>query len=84
MWDLFQGCRLFFGLKNGVVDDEQHLAEMVALLGPPPKSFLERSEACKKYWDSEGMLSPEPSMSSIHRFYSRPSSSVISKFSEPN
>lgn len=24
------------------------------LLGPPPKSFLERSEKCNKYWDNEG------------------------------
>jgi hypothetical protein len=27
---------------------------MVALMGPPPKAFLERSEECSKYWDVEG------------------------------
>ncbi|KAJ4309798.1 hypothetical protein N0V84_011307 [Fusarium piperis] len=53
LWDLFQGNRLFFALKDRVLDDEQHLAEMVALMGPPPKAFLERSEKCRQYWDSE-------------------------------
>ncbi|KAI8950240.1 hypothetical protein F4801DRAFT_550285 [Xylaria longipes] len=27
---------------------------MVSLMGPPPRSFLERSENCRKYWDEEG------------------------------
>ncbi|KDN70753.1 putative protein kinase [Colletotrichum sublineola] len=27
---------------------------MTALLGPPPKRFLELSEKCGQYWDSEG------------------------------
>jgi hypothetical protein len=40
--------------KEGILDDEQHLAEITSLLGPPPKSFLERSQKCNKYWDSEG------------------------------
>ncbi|PGH31514.1 CMGC/SRPK protein kinase [[Emmonsia] crescens] len=54
VWDLFEGGRLFYALKNRILDDEQHLAEMVALMGPPPRSFLERSEQCRKYWDAEG------------------------------
>ncbi|KAF3484178.1 protein kinase [Arthroderma uncinatum] len=54
VWDLFEGSRLFYALKNHILDDEQHLAEMVALMGPPPLSFLQRSEKCRKYWDAEG------------------------------
>ncbi|EEH08477.1 protein kinase [Histoplasma capsulatum G186AR] len=54
VWDLFEGGRLFYALKNRILDDEQHLAEMVALMGPPPQSFLQRSEKCRKYWDDEG------------------------------
>ncbi|KLJ08671.1 hypothetical protein EMPG_15875 [Blastomyces silverae] len=54
VWDLFEGGRLFYALKNRILDDEQHLAEMVALMGPPPQSFLQRSEKCRKYWDVEG------------------------------
>src|ERR1700744_497331 len=30
---------------------------MVSLMGPPPKAFLERSENCRKYWDSDGTVS---------------------------
>ena len=41
-------------MKDGVLDDERHLAEMVSLMGPPPRAFLERSEKCRKYWDTEG------------------------------
>ncbi|KAI1774674.1 kinase-like protein [Hypoxylon cercidicola] len=54
IWDLFEGGPLFHAVKGGNLDDEQHLAEMVSLMGPPPKSFLGRSSKSKKYWDSEG------------------------------
>lgn len=45
---------MFYALKDRIVNDEQHLAEMVALMGPPPKKFLERSDKCRQYWDAEG------------------------------
>jgi hypothetical protein len=54
IWDLFEGSRLFHAVKEGRLSDELHLAEMVALMGPPPKAFLERSEECGKYWDVDG------------------------------
>jgi hypothetical protein len=54
IWDLFEGGRLFRAVKDSRLDDELHLAEMVSLMGPPPKVFLERSEKCRQYWDSEG------------------------------
>lgn len=60
MWDLFEGNHLFFAKKNGILDDEQHLAELVSLLGPPPPEFLKRSEKCYQYWDSEGTVSKLP------------------------
>jgi hypothetical protein len=41
-------------MKDGYLDDDFHFAQMVSLMGPPPKEFLERSEQCRKYWDSEG------------------------------
>lgn len=41
-------------MKDGHLNDELHLAEMVSLMGPPPKQFLERSEKCRQYWDGEG------------------------------
>ncbi|KAL2757273.1 hypothetical protein ACRALDRAFT_2039739 [Sodiomyces alcalophilus JCM 7366] len=54
IWDLFEGGRLFRAVKDGHLNDEQHLAEMVSLLGPPPKKFLELSDKCHQYWDSDG------------------------------
>ncbi|KEQ94221.1 hypothetical protein AUEXF2481DRAFT_47411 [Aureobasidium subglaciale EXF-2481] len=54
IWDLFEGSRLFRAVKDGHLDDEQHLAEVVSLLGPPPKKFLKMSERCSQYWDKEG------------------------------
>ncbi|GAB0139051.1 hypothetical protein EsDP_00007267 [Epichloe bromicola] len=54
IWDLFEGGRLFHAVKDGVLSDELHLAEMVSLMGPPPKRFLERSQTCARYFDGEG------------------------------
>jgi hypothetical protein len=60
MWDLLEGSHLFFAKKNRVLDDEQHLAEMVSLLGPPPPEFLKRSYKCSQYWDSQGTVPKAP------------------------
>jgi serine/threonine-protein kinase SRPK3 len=57
MWGLLEGGHLFFAKRNRILDDEQHLAEMVSLLGPPPLEFLKRSEKCYQYWDSQGTTS---------------------------
>jgi hypothetical protein len=58
---LFEGEYLFDAVRDGQLNDEQHLAEMVALMGPPPSDFLQRSEKCKQFWDSKGtVLSVSP------------------------
>lgn len=54
-WHLFEDDHLFDGRILGKYSDAQLLAEMISVLSPPPKSFLEQSEAAFKYWDSEGM-----------------------------
>ncbi|QPG96452.1 hypothetical protein C2857_004238 [Epichloe festucae Fl1] len=54
VWDLFEGGRLFRAVSAERLDDEMHLAEMVSLLGPPPKRFLDMHEQSRKYWDSKG------------------------------
>lgn len=56
VWDLFEGGPLFRPMSANNLDDELHLAEMVSLLGPPPKKFLERHEKSRKYWDLEGVF----------------------------
>lgn len=59
IWNLLEDGNLFNPVKdNGRLDDELHFAQMVSLMGPPPKQFLERSERCRTYWDSEGKACP--------------------------
>lgn len=58
IWDLFENKYLFNARdENGNDSNLHHLAEMIALLGPPPKDFLERSEFAEEFFDSQGMLS---------------------------
>ncbi|RMY83670.1 hypothetical protein D0862_11640 [Hortaea werneckii] len=54
IWNLLEDGNLFQPFKDGHLDDEVHFAQMVSLMGPPPKQFLERSDRCRKFWDSEG------------------------------
>ncbi|KAH3921525.1 hypothetical protein HBH64_040840 [Parastagonospora nodorum] len=60
IWDLFEGGCLFRAVKEGHLNDEQHLAEIISLIGPPPRSFLQRSEKSRQYWDVEGAVMPQP------------------------
>ncbi|KAJ9253104.1 hypothetical protein DTO207G8_4405 [Paecilomyces variotii] len=53
-WDLFEGSQMFFARRNGLLSNEEHLAEMVSLLGPPPADFLQRSERSWRYFDDRG------------------------------
>ncbi|MCJ1256787.1 hypothetical protein MMC24_004611 [Lignoscripta atroalba] len=55
VWDLFEYRHLFQGRNpDEKYDDGYHLADMVAVLGPPPLEFLKRSENCLRYWDENG------------------------------
>ncbi|KAI1918861.1 hypothetical protein LOZ58_004296 [Ophidiomyces ophidiicola] len=54
-WDLLVGRTLFRGRNTEkLLDDAIHLAEMIAIMGPPPKEFLKRSEMCQIWWDENG------------------------------
>ncbi|PYI05384.1 CMGC protein kinase [Aspergillus sclerotiicarbonarius CBS 121057] len=54
LWTLVEGDNLFSAKKNGILNDEQHLAELVAIMGPPPMEFLRRSKKCQRFWDEQG------------------------------
>ncbi|RMY79020.1 hypothetical protein D0863_00350 [Hortaea werneckii] len=54
IWNLLEDGNLFQPFKDGQLDDEVHFAQMISLMGPPPKQFLERSDRWLKYWDAEG------------------------------
>ncbi|RMX87549.1 hypothetical protein D0869_02287 [Hortaea werneckii] len=53
IWNLLEDGNLFQPFKDGQLDDEVHFAQMISLMGPPPKQFLERSDRWLKYWDAE-------------------------------
>lgn len=54
-WTLFEQGHLFSSQNLDTEQDyAQRFAEMIALLGPPPVEFLERSEESMKYWDRNG------------------------------
>lgn len=50
---------LFDGKNSeGIFDDRVHLAELVALLGPPPPEFRKLSKLSTVFWDGYGMFLP--------------------------
>jgi hypothetical protein len=55
IWNLLEDGNLFNPVKDGHLNDEVNFAQMVSLMGPPLKEFLQRSARCVKYWDAEGM-----------------------------
>ncbi|KAM5503253.1 hypothetical protein McaMca56_001178 [Microsporum canis] len=67
VWDLVKGPTLFNARnEEKLLDDRLHLAEIVAIMGPPPKEFLERSQVSLLYWDENGQwrgLAPIPEIS---------------------
>ncbi|GIK00082.1 hypothetical protein Aspvir_004097 [Aspergillus viridinutans] len=55
IWDLFEDHHLFDGRGPGGSHSDAHLlAEMIAMLGPPPSDFLRKSPHSLKYWDPSG------------------------------
>ncbi|KAL5328972.1 hypothetical protein ACEPPN_002481 [Leptodophora sp. 'Broadleaf-Isolate-01'] len=55
IWDLSQSKHLFDARDaNNETTNIVHLAEMIALLGSPPKSFLEESPIVGDYFDKSG------------------------------
>ncbi|PWY83660.1 protein kinase [Aspergillus sclerotioniger CBS 115572] len=56
IWTLINDDDLFPAPKDGIYNEEQHLAELVVIMGPPPVEFLKRSSStkCERYWDEQG------------------------------
>ncbi|KAJ5789229.1 uncharacterized protein N7518_006240 [Penicillium psychrosexuale] len=54
-WDIVSPRTLISGKNpDGVFDDRVHMAELVALLGPPPPEFREQRHLSSVYWDESG------------------------------
>ncbi|PGH32207.1 hypothetical protein GX50_04991 [[Emmonsia] crescens] len=55
IWDLFENMHLFDARDGNKQNSNlHHLAEMGALLGPPPNEFLRRSEYAPEFFDDQG------------------------------
>lgn len=55
-WDIFQQGHLFYGRdSNKSPSDAYHLAEMVAIMGLPPKEMVQNSEYATTFFDAQGM-----------------------------
>ncbi|GLA86230.1 hypothetical protein AtubIFM56815_010486 [Aspergillus tubingensis] len=66
IWDLFEDHHLFDGRgPDGCHSDAQLLAEMVAMLGPPPVEWLRKSRRSLEYWDSSGQWNASEEIPSI-------------------
>ncbi|KAL9092102.1 MAG: hypothetical protein Q9165_004535 [Trypethelium subeluteriae] len=56
IWDLFEGKHMFYGKdpKEMKYMTRAHLAEMIALMGPPPPELLEKGARTAEFFDEDG------------------------------
>lgn len=60
IWELFENYYMFQDRgPDGAYSEAHLLASMIALLGPPPSQFLERSDKRLRFWDESGMSQQE-------------------------
>lgn len=54
-WDIVSSRTLIQGrVEDGIFDDGAHVAELVALLGPPPPEFLAKYHMSSVFWEESG------------------------------
>ncbi|EME82206.1 uncharacterized protein MYCFIDRAFT_188967 [Pseudocercospora fijiensis CIRAD86] len=54
-WDLFERSQLFNARgPDGEQSSLYHLAQMVAILGPPPIEYLQRTETSRQHFETDG------------------------------
>ncbi|ROW10362.1 hypothetical protein VMCG_02009 [Cytospora schulzeri] len=60
VWDIFEGGHLLTGHDPELQTyrSRAHLAEMIALLGPPPLSLLSRENSCHRFFSDKGEERP--------------------------
>ncbi|KAM3431985.1 hypothetical protein NHJ13734_007062 [Beauveria thailandica] len=56
IWDIFEGKQLFYAVdpEHKAYRRRAHLAEIVALLGPPPQDLLTRGRLASKFFSDQG------------------------------
>lgn len=57
-WDLYEGTQLFHGIdpEHHAYRRRAHLAEIIALLGPPPKDLLTRGHLSPTFFSDQGTV----------------------------
>ena len=62
IWDLFEGKHLFTGTdpREKEYMTRAHLAEMIALMGPPPPELLNAGKRTAEFFDQHGMYHFSP------------------------
>lgn len=60
IWDLFEGKHIFYGKdpKERRYMTRAHLAEMIALMGPPPPELLKKGKRTAEFFDEDGENCP--------------------------
>ncbi|GMF80974.1 unnamed protein product [Aspergillus oryzae] len=54
-WDIVSSRTLINGRNpDGIFDDRVHMAELIALLGPPPPEFRKQRHLSSAFWDESG------------------------------
>ncbi|CAK42518.1 hypothetical protein CBS63078_6248 [Aspergillus niger] len=54
-WDIFQQGHLFYARDSDKkCSDAHHLAEMVAIMGAPPKEMIQNNDYASQFFDDEG------------------------------
>jgi serine/threonine-protein kinase SRPK3 len=56
IWDLFEGKHMFYGQdpKEKRYTTRAHLAEMIAMMGPPPADFLKLGKRTAEFFTEDG------------------------------
>ena len=86
IWDLFEGQHLFSAQgPTGDQESKYHLAEMCAILGPPPLDYLQRTELSWEYFEKDGTWKAlatisDKSLESSERRLSRDSKTAFLSF----
>ncbi|KAI0540260.1 kinase-like protein [Xylaria digitata] len=68
-WDMLHAKKLFgiYDTNGQRLNDAHHLANMIALLGPPPLDYLKRSKTYLQFWNEHGLESLEGSLKGQER-----------------
>ena len=59
VWDIFENKHMFHAMDEQKKPSSiNHIAEMISVVGPPPKEFLRRCGDASRFFDSQGKFSP--------------------------